>query len=84
MEDSDGAMVVPFVSGLDKTTVSVQTGSQEYHPFYVSPGNLTNVARRGHGNGVIPVAFIPISKSTFVIPCCIFPILDRAHYEGLR
>ncbi|KAG2005607.1 hypothetical protein CC2G_001999 [Coprinopsis cinerea AmutBmut pab1-1] len=57
-----GSMLVPVISGLDKTTVSVATGHQEYHPFYVSPGNLTNEARRGHGNGVIPVAFLPIPK----------------------
>lgn len=56
-------MLVPAVSGLDKTTVSVATGHQEYHPFYISAGNLTNVARRGHGNGVIPIAFLPIPKS---------------------
>ncbi|KAJ3529105.1 hypothetical protein NMY22_g9137 [Coprinellus aureogranulatus] len=63
VEGSDGAMLVPIVSGLDKTTVSVATGHQEYHPFYVSAGNLTNVARRGHGNGVVPVAFLPIPKT---------------------
>jgi Plavaka transposase len=56
-------MLVPVISGLDKTTVSVATGHQEYHPFYVSPGNLTNVARRGHSNSVMPVAFLPIPKS---------------------
>ncbi|KAF6755243.1 hypothetical protein DFP72DRAFT_811830 [Ephemerocybe angulata] len=57
-----GAMLVPCVCGLDKTTVSVHTGQQEYHPFYISAGNLSNVARRGHGNGVVPVAFLPIPK----------------------
>ncbi|KAJ2921951.1 hypothetical protein H1R20_g15145, partial [Candolleomyces eurysporus] len=55
-------MVVPIVSGLDKTTVSVATGHQEYHPFYFSAGNLTNLARRSHGNGVVPIAFLPIPK----------------------
>lgn len=55
-------MFVPCVSGLDKTTVSVQTGQQEYHPFYFSAGNLSNLARRSHGNGVVPVAFLPIPK----------------------
>ncbi|RXW11157.1 hypothetical protein EST38_g14698, partial [Candolleomyces aberdarensis] len=57
-----GSMVVPIVSGLDKTTVSVATGHQEYHPFYMSAGNLTNLARRSHGNGVVPVGFLPIPK----------------------
>ncbi|KAG5636033.1 hypothetical protein H0H81_009333 [Sphagnurus paluster] len=55
-------MFVPIIAGSDKTTVSVATGYQQYHPVYMSPGNFTNTARRGHGNGVIPVAFLPIPK----------------------
>jgi len=58
-------MFVPVVVGSDKTTVSVATGHQEYHPVYMSPGNLTNIARRAHGNALIPVAFLPIPKSRF-------------------
>lgn len=58
-------MLVPIISGSDKTTVSVATGHQEYHPVYMSPGNLTNVARRAHGNAVLPVAFLPIPKSVY-------------------
>ena len=60
-----GSMFVPIVAGSDKTTVSVATGHQEYHPVYMSPGNVTNVARRAHGNAVLPVAFLPIPKGTF-------------------
>ncbi|KAF6762532.1 hypothetical protein DFP72DRAFT_987054 [Ephemerocybe angulata] len=60
--DCRGVMLVPVISGLDKTTVSMQTGHQEYHPVYISPGNLTNIARRGHENGVMPIAFLPIPK----------------------
>lgn len=56
-------MLVPIVAGSDKTTVSVATGHQEYHPVYMSPGVFTNTARRGHGNSVLPVAFLPIPKS---------------------
>jgi hypothetical protein len=58
-------MFVPIVAGSDKTTVSVATGHQEFHPVYMSPGNITNVARRAHGNSVLPVAFLPIPKSMF-------------------
>jgi len=58
-----GAMFVPIVSGSDKTTVSVATGHQQYHPVYMSPGNISNIARRARGNGVLPVAFLPIPKS---------------------
>lgn len=60
-----GAMFIPVVSGSDKTTVSVMTGHQEYHPVYQSPGVITNAARRGHGVGVLPSSFLPIPKSTF-------------------
>ncbi|KAH7906149.1 hypothetical protein BJ138DRAFT_1016682 [Hygrophoropsis aurantiaca] len=63
-ESTHGAMFVPIIAGSDKTTVSVATGHQEYHPVYMSPGNLTNTARRAHGNGVLPVAFLPIPKTT--------------------
>ena len=58
-----GAMLVPVIAGSDKTTVSVATGHQEYHPVYISPGILTNTARCGHGNAVLPVAFLPIPKA---------------------
>lgn len=57
-------MFVPIVAGSDKTTVSVATGHQEYHPVYISPGNLINTARRAHGIAFLPVAFLPIPKST--------------------
>ena len=57
-------MLVPVISGSDKTTVSVATGHQEYHPVYESPGVITNTARRAHGNAVLPVAFLPIPKSS--------------------
>jgi Plavaka transposase len=68
-------MFVPIVAGSDKTTVSVATGHQEYHPVYMSPGNLTNIARRAHGNSVLPVAFLPIPKSKHVL--FFFSILAR-------
>lgn len=58
-----GAMFVPIIAGSDKTTVSVATGHQEYHPVYMSPGILTNTARRARGNAFLPVAFLPIPKS---------------------
>lgn len=55
-------MFVPVVAGSEKTTVSVATGHQEYHPVYISPGGLSNTARRGHSNSVLPLAFLPIPK----------------------
>ena len=55
-----GTMLVPIVSGSDKTTASVGTGQQEYHPVYVTIGNISNTARWSHGIGVLPVVFRPI------------------------
>ncbi|TBU25238.1 hypothetical protein BD311DRAFT_780434 [Dichomitus squalens] len=58
-----GAMLVPLILGADKTTVSVATGHQEFHPVYASAGNLSNSMRRAYGEGVIPIAFLPIPKT---------------------
>ena len=38
------------------------TGHQEYHPVYASPGIISKTACQGHGNGVLPIAFLPIPK----------------------
>ncbi|GLB38138.1 hypothetical protein LshimejAT787_0500030 [Lyophyllum shimeji] len=62
LPDTRGAIFVPIVAGSDKTTVSVATGHQQYHPVYISPGGLMNIARRARGNAVLPVAFLPIPK----------------------
>ncbi|KAF5362702.1 hypothetical protein D9758_011703 [Tetrapyrgos nigripes] len=58
-----GAMAVYVILGADKTTVSVATGHVEYHPLYISIGNITNRARRAHRNSVIPIGFLAIPKS---------------------
>ncbi|KAJ7769301.1 hypothetical protein B0H16DRAFT_1307410, partial [Mycena metata] len=61
------ATFVPLMAGSDKTTLSMAIGHQEYHPVYQSPGVLTGVARGSHGNGVLPVAFLPIPKSNLYL-----------------
>lgn len=61
-------MLIAAIAGSDKTTVSVATGHQEYHPVYQSPGNLINMARKAHGKGIMPIAFLPIPKGTFISP----------------
>ncbi|TFK32680.1 hypothetical protein BDQ12DRAFT_701098 [Crucibulum laeve] len=63
-ESTHGAMLVGIVSGSDKTTVSVVTGHQEYHPVYASAANISNTAWHEHGNAVVPVAFLPIPKTS--------------------
>ncbi|KAI0291177.1 hypothetical protein B0F90DRAFT_1824164 [Multifurca ochricompacta] len=49
--------------GSNKTTVSVATGHVEYHPLYLSIGNIHNTVRRAHRNAVVPIAFLAIPKS---------------------
>ncbi|KAI0314791.1 hypothetical protein OF83DRAFT_1165069 [Amylostereum chailletii] len=58
-----GAMYVAIITGSDKTTVSVATGHVEYHPLYLSIGNVHNSVRRAHRNAVIPIGFLAIPKS---------------------
>jgi len=60
--NTHGSMLVPVISGSDKTTVSVATGHQEYHPVYISAGNISNTARRSQGGGILPAAILPIPK----------------------
>jgi hypothetical protein len=61
----DDAMYVQIIGGSDKTTTTVGTGSQEYHPVYVSNGILKNEARRAHGRGLTLVGFLPIPKGEY-------------------
>ena len=52
--------------GADKTTVSVATGHMEYHPLYLSIGNVHNTVHRAHRNVVVPIGFLAIPKSMFL------------------
>lgn len=61
------AMMVPIILGADKTTVSVATGQTEFHPLYISPGNVFNDVRRAHREAVIPLAFLAIPKGQLVV-----------------
>ena len=75
-------MLVPVIAGSDKTTVSVATGHQEYHPVYVSLGNITNTARCGHGNGVVPIAFLPIPKGMWLFAS--WRLMLRGSFQASR
>lgn len=55
-------MLTPIILGADKTTVSVATGNQEFHPLYMSLGNIHNDMRRAHRESVVPIAFLAIPK----------------------
>ena len=60
---TEGALYCPIILGADKTTVSVATGHIEYHPLYMSLGNIHNTVRRAHRNAVAPIGFLAIPKS---------------------
>jgi len=55
-------MFIPVILGSDKTTVSVATGQHEYHPVYLSIGNVHNHARRAHKDALVLIGFLPIPK----------------------
>ncbi|KAG2367402.1 hypothetical protein BDR07DRAFT_1448953 [Suillus spraguei] len=63
-EENHGSTFVPLIIGSDKTVVSVATGQTEYHPLYLSIGNIHNSVRRAHCNGVVLIGFLAIPKST--------------------
>jgi len=60
--DTHGSMLVPLILGADKTRFSVATGQNEYHPVYLSIGNVDNSVRRAHHDALLPVAFLSIPK----------------------
>ncbi|KAF8802592.1 hypothetical protein BYT27DRAFT_7226303 [Phlegmacium glaucopus] len=62
-ETTEGTMYCPVILGADKTTVSVATGHVEYHPLYLSIGNVHNTVRHAHRNAVVPIGFLAIPKS---------------------
>lgn len=57
-------MLSVLALGADKTTVTVGTGNQEFHPVYHTMGNVHNDMRRAHRDAVGVLAFLPIPKGT--------------------
>ncbi|KZT64211.1 hypothetical protein DAEQUDRAFT_679009 [Daedalea quercina L-15889] len=64
-ENTRGAMLSPIILGADKTTVSVATGHTEFHPVYMSLGNIDNAVRRAHRDAILPIAFLAIPKTSW-------------------
>ncbi|KAH9960587.1 hypothetical protein BGW80DRAFT_1182304, partial [Lactifluus volemus] len=60
--DTHGVMYCPIILGSDNTTVLVTTGHIEYHPMYLSIGNLHNSMRSAYCNAIIPIVFLAIPK----------------------
>jgi len=67
-QETYGLMFVPLIIGSDKTVVSVATGQTEYHPLYLSIGNIYNSVQCAHHRGVVLIGFL-------VIPKCRYPHL---------
>ncbi|KAG1890667.1 uncharacterized protein F5891DRAFT_1197879 [Suillus fuscotomentosus] len=63
-QETCGLTFVPLIIGSDKTVVSIATGQTEYHPLYLSIGNIHNSVRCAHHRGVVLIGFLVISKST--------------------
>ena len=60
-----GSMFVPIILGSDKTTVSVATGQNDFHPIYLSIGNIHNHTRRAHKGVLVLIGFLPIPKGNY-------------------
>ncbi|KAH9943733.1 hypothetical protein B0H21DRAFT_779671 [Amylocystis lapponica] len=58
-----GSMLVPVILGADKTTVSVATGQNNFHPVYMSLANPHNSVQCAHRDALLPVAFLSIPKA---------------------
>ena len=59
-------MYCAIIAGADKMMVSVATGNVEYHPLYISLGNVYNSIWRAHHNTIVPIGFLTIPKGQ----CC--------------
>ena len=75
-------MYCPIIAGADKTTVSVATGNVEYHPLYISLGNVYNSIRRAHRNAVVPIGFLAIPKGLFHPTACILTYSNSRLYAA--
>jgi len=60
-------MFVPVILGSDKTTVSVATGQNDFHPLYLSIGNVQNHIRRAHKDALVLIGFLPIPKGQVLL-----------------
>ena len=61
-----GSMFMPIILDSDKTTVSVATRNNKYHPLYLSVGNVQNNVRHAHQDALVLIGFLAIPKSKFI------------------
>ncbi|THH29603.1 hypothetical protein EUX98_g4593 [Antrodiella citrinella] len=74
--DTHHSMFCPIILGADKTTASVATGHTQFHPLYMSIGNVSNEMRRAHREALMPTAFLAIPKADIVPFTSNFPRAD--------
>jgi hypothetical protein len=58
-------MFVPIYISSDKMTVSVATGQNDFHPVYISVGNIHNDIRRADVGGFVLLTFLPIPRGEY-------------------
>lgn len=63
--------MVPVILGSGKTLASNAMGQNEFHPLYISPGNVKNCVHQAHCDALIPIGFLAIPKSRS--PACTTP-----------
>ena len=63
--DTHGSMMIPLILGSDKTLASNATSLSEFHPLYISPGNVKNSVCCAHHDALIPIGFLAIPKSIY-------------------
>jgi len=81
--DTHGAIFIPIILGSDKTTVSVATGQHEYHPVYMSIGNVRNHIRRAHKDALVLIGFLPIPKGEFITILKVHSLISQKVLEGI-
>ena len=60
-----GSFLVPIILGIDKTTVSVAMGDNEYWLVYLSIDNIQDNVHQAHCNGVVLLGLLAIAKGEF-------------------
>ena len=82
--DTHGSMMVPLILGSDKTLASNATGLNEFHPLYISPGNVKNSVRRAHRDSLILIGFLAIPKSvhSFRDRSCCLTLFSGSRKDG--
>ena len=58
-----GSVFVPVILSSDKTTVSVETGQNDFYLLYLSIGNVRNNMRCAHQNALVLISFLAMLKS---------------------